>query len=426
MSDITQVIAHFKAKQDGYLEAKNYFEGEVPERFTSERLRRALSNSKLNPVLNFARTPVNAVANRLEITAIAAGDDNAQAFVDRLWDSNDLSIESEDAHLWSLVYGDGYLMVWPSEDGYTINYNTPLTTALFYDIENPRQKRFAAKMWDDNGYTRLNMYYPGVVIKYVTRAEGRVSQVSDLRPYIDEDTDDAGVMESPFDFIPVFHMRTRKPYGQPEHKAAFGAQDLITKNVISQMVANDFHGLPQRYILSETNNDGFDFDDNDKDEPALTAGAGEVWWLENVKAVGQFDAASPADYLEPFREYIRSMATLTDTPLHLFESGFQAPSGESLRVAESPLVKKCRSRASTFGAAWKNLVSALLEHEGLNSDGVNVAWKTIESVSDSEIWDKVRVMTDVGVSLEHALRYGTNLPDDAIEQIITSSTPSVA
>ena len=45
-----------------------------------------------------------------------------------------------------------------------IDYNSPLTTVIIYDQENPRIKSFAAKMWQVETETgkmlKMNLYYP--------------------------------------------------------------------------------------------------------------------------------------------------------------------------------------------------------------------------------------------------------------------------
>lgn len=424
MSDIQTAIDWFSNTEDKYTEARDYYEGRIPERFSTDRLRRALGNTIKQPSINFAATPVKSVANRLEMSSINADSPRGDELVQRLWEDNELEIEVNDAHLWTLVYGDSYLMVWPDGDGYTINYNSPLTTVLFYDEENPRREVFGAKQWLEGDKTRINLYYPGFVQKFISKTKKADSQ-RDFRAYVTEDTDENGIMVSPFDFIPIFHLRTRKQYGEPEHKAAWGPQDMITKNVVGQLVANDYHGLPQRWVMSGPNNDDVFGEDDDTEDPDLRNGAGDVWWLKNVEKVGQFAAAEPKSFLEPYREYVKTIAVLTDTPVHHFEGGLNAPSGESLRVAEAPLTKKVRTRQTMFQSTWKRLFRALLRAQGVQ-DSVSVTWQSIESVSLTEMWSNVKAAQDAGLTLEQALRQTTDLDDAEIQQIIGSETETEA
>jgi hypothetical protein len=51
-------------------------------------------------------------------------------------------------HRRALVFGDCYAIVWPDANGdVQITYNSPLTTIMVYDDENPRIKKFALKVW---------------------------------------------------------------------------------------------------------------------------------------------------------------------------------------------------------------------------------------------------------------------------------------
>ena len=51
--------------------------------------------------------------------------------------------------------------------------------------------------------------------------------------------------------------------------------------------------------------------------------------------------------------YVRAMAQTTRTPVHRFDSQGNPPSGQSLRVAEQPFIKKVKYRQNSFGArAW--------------------------------------------------------------------------
>ena len=62
---------------------------------------------------------------------------------------------------------------------------------------------------------------------------------------------------------------------------------------------------------------------------------GTIAMLRGVKAVGQFDAATPDGALKNLEWYVRSMAVITGTPLFEFDLSGVQPSGEARRRAGS-------------------------------------------------------------------------------------------
>jgi hypothetical protein len=397
MTDLTIAVNQILAKRDDYETAQQYYEGAVEEVFASTSVRRALKKTGDHFRLNFAATPVNAVNNRLEIASVSAISEEAGSYLDRVWASNELQLEIAQVHKNALIYGDAYLVLWPFEEGFQLHYNTPKNTVVLYDEENPRLKRCAAKVWavsvsnsDKPRYkTRVNLYYPDRIEKYISRAERlpMTPKESDFEPYVDDYTDERGVMVNPLGFIPVYHFRTEHPEGKPEHLLAYGAQDMINKLAITQMAANDFHGFPQRFVLAEAaSTEAADFDEDSGEKPSRSNNPGEELWYQNVKEVGQFKAADPRTFLEPLKEYIRSLAVITSTPVHYFQPTGNVPSGEALRVAEAPLVKKVRTRQLSFGATWREVFMGILAIGGYKED-VQVHWKSIETFDTKESWE---------------------------------------
>jgi hypothetical protein len=397
MSDLTTAVNQILYKRDDYDTAQEYYEGAVEEVFASTSVRRALKKTGDHFRLNFAATPVNAVNNRLEIASVSAISEEAGSYLDRAWASNELQLEVAQVHKNALIYGDAYLVLERLEDGFAAYYNSPKNVCVLYDEENPRLKRCAAKVWsvavESTGKprykTRVNLYYADRIEKYISRAERLPLHPRDVdfEPYVDDYTDSSGVMTNPLGFVPVYHFRTEHPEGKPEHLLAYGAQDMINKLAITQMAANDFHGFPQRFVLAEAaSTEAADFDEDSGDRPSRSNNPGEELWYQNVKEVGQFKAADPRTFLEPLKAYIRALATITETPVHYFEPTGNVPSGEALRVAEAPLVKKVRTRQLSFGATWREVFSGILAIGGFKED-VQVHWKSVETFDTKESWE---------------------------------------
>lgn len=402
-NDVKTAVDGILARQPDYNIAESYYLGTVSEVFASTRLARLFKNTSSAYRLNFSGTVVDAVNNRLEIASVVGTNQNATKRLGKIWEANEMFLEANEIHRWALTYGDCYAIVWPNELGEVeITYNSPKTTQLFYDPENLRRKAFAAKMWEELGSsksTRLNLYYPDRIEKY--RHIGAVVSGDNNWILI-------GTVENPFGEIPVFHFRTARPYGRPEHEDAFAPQDMINKLVAIHMTAVDYQGAPQRYALSAgAGNEGefSDFNDEEADREnigRLKNGPGELWYLKGVTQVGEFKPADAGTFIDPITAYVRAMASLTDTPLHYFENTQTNVSGEALRVAESPLIKKVNDRQVSFGSTWHDLFKFVLAIEGIKSD-VQVQWKAVESMDSLDAWEVAIKKRAVGMPLKQVL-----------------------
>jgi len=406
MSDIKKAVDMIVNRKRHYEIAENYYEGLQPEVFSSDQWLKMFRIDNKHFRFNFAKTVVDAVSNRLEIANILGVTEEANAEINRIWEKNDLELDANEIHRYSLMYGDSYAIVWTDANGeVTIDYNSPMSTVIIYDDENPRVKLFAAKLWQttdtqDKVITKLNMYYPDRIEKYAVFGElDSLISTSGFLPI--------EVIENPWGEIPVFHFRTTKQYGRPEHIDAYGPQDAINKMLATHMVTVDYQGAPQRYALTSGGNSA-EFDDFDETATdaenlgRLKNGPGELWYLKGVDKVGEF---SPADYkvfTEPVKDFVRSMASITNTPLHYFEKTGNVPSGEALRTAEAPLLKKVEDRQVAFGNAWRDMFRFILSIEGINSD-VEVKWQAVESMDSLDAWEVAVKKRVVGVSLEQVL-----------------------
>jgi hypothetical protein len=414
MTIMKEAVNAVLERRDFYVEANAYYEGDVPETFATARLRRVFATTGDHSRLNFCRPIVNAVSNRLEIASIQGDSQKATAKINEVWNNNDLGLEAKEIHDKTLVNGDGYVMVWPDRNGdIQIGFESPQNMALVYDVENPRKKAYAVKMWrPEENVTRMNIYTADSIKKYRTNS----AEVTEGTQWTLTDT-----VENPFGEVPVFHFRTHRPFGRPEHYDAYDAQNAINKLFITNMHTIDYQGAPQRYALANADGgESGDFDDGDTDEQNLSNlknGSGQLWYMKGVSKVGQFDVADAKAFWEPLKDTLRSMSALTDTPLHYFERTGNNPTGNGLRTAEAPLLKKVADREMSFGYTWRDVFRFVLVIEGIKSD-VQVYWKTHESLDELERWDVALKKINAGLSHRQALREG-GYSADQVEQIMS-------
>lgn len=433
-ADLVSAYAELCAARPGYAKAEAYFDGDVDEIFASDKVARMLAKSNLDELdeINFARIPVTAVTDRLNITAITTGEDDADEEIKALIKRNQLDEELPALHVRACSQGDAYLMVWPDADadgnvlGVDMLVNSAATVRVIYDEENPLRKKLAIKSWCTGSgkeqQIRADLWYPYISDDKPARIErwvwaGKHSKKNDKWAPYTEDGQDA-VLPNPYGEIPFFHYRTARPYGRPEHYAAYGPQAAINKIVPAHLATVDFQSLPQRYGLIDPQVDQSgmqsDFDpDSPEDEGGdpesplnpsqLRNDPGEMWMLQGLKGVGQFEAANPQVYLAPFDRYVKAMAQVTGTPFSEFDSTGDAISGKARQEARASQTARVQARQRSFGATHSDAFEFALRLLGFDEADVSVRWQPADYRDDTEGWATTQAKIDAGVPRERAL-----------------------
>lgn len=414
MTQFKEAVSAVLQRYDHYETAMSYYEGDVPEVFATRRLRQALAHTGINANINFCRPIVNAVANRLEIGAVSTDSLPATDAVEKIRVQNHLEFEEPFLHTNACAAGDYFAMVWPDEDGEVqISFLSPTNAAMVYDPLNHRKALYGVQLWQ-SGQTehRLNILTKDEIRKYVAQT-GSVTDATNWT-YVE-------TVENPWGRIPMFHFRTHMPQGRPEHYDAYDLQNNVNKLFVTNMHTIDYQGAPTRYALSSAGEGGelSDFDDSETEREnmgSLKNGPGELWFLKNVDKVGEFKPADPQVFWTPIREAVRTMSAVTDTPLHFFDRTGNNPTGDGLRTAEAPLLKKIEDRQRLFGHTWSELYEFALLVLGIKAT-VTIYWKPIDAMDETERWDVALKKINSGLSHRQALREG-GYPDEQIEKIM--------
>jgi hypothetical protein len=427
--------------------------------------------------MNFAHIPVDAVANKLRLNAVTADkQDNAQGIVEKneevnsiiedLWDYNELAEDLPNLFRNTGKYGDYYMMVWPvvgeEKDVPSISkgYNPrdtakqlitgdtlvednhvevparksivavdmmmldPFTTRVFYDPENPKKKKFAIRSWeegDGQGKTvRVNLYYSDRIERYVHKGKPSTRKGAQAKWTLFTADGKPAILPNPFGEIPIFHFRTDRTYGIPDHINAYGPQLAINKLVRSHLATVDYQSFPQRYALLDPMADqsgmqGADSDpfapedaeqvpEDDDNESQLEADPAAVWQLSGMKAVGQFESADPDAFLKPFDRYVKALAQATETPFHYFDrQGERPPSGENIRQVNEFLNSKAATRQTSLGSELRKATTSALQMLGHDVERVNVIWEPLETATSYVEWQAINEKITAGVPTDVAL-----------------------
>ena len=415
--DLTEALKALKAAEPDYLEAEHFYRGEVDEVLASQKLRELLGDEAKKYRCNYARTPVDVLMERTKVQGWTCSNSAQLAAIEQAWEDNQLGIEAKDVHLGGYEFGDSYVIGWPEQDdpdfigNVSSYYHDPKDVRILYDPEKPRKKRLAIHRWEEAGtgpdgnglavgetWQRINMYYPDRVERWVSdrpiiNAAGTRAFFNDDATFVhfEDDGDDWVVPNEVDGVIPVFHFRTARPYGRPEHADAYGPQYGINKLYLSLMGAVDYAVLPQRYVATESEvdqaspQDAFaeavgdplnpEYQSGLSDNSSMETGPGNVWLLsgKNVRP-GQFDAADSANFTQPMAALIDMLYDVTDMPANRRHGqGGQQPSGDSQRMSEIPLNNKADDRHAQFGVTWHEWAQFVCDVNGLGETDAQVA-----------------------------------------------------
>lgn len=440
LDDLLDGIAELDAAFGDYAEAEEYYTGNAPEVFASHRIRRQLARTGERYKFALAATPVRVLANRVTLTGVTTGNQAADDTIQAVRDDNLMGIIEADAHLMTFKFGDAYLFAWPTLDtndqasGVRVLLNSPETVRAIYDDDDPQRLLYVIKSWVEKRHgaqvRRADLYYDETADTDNTKRRARIeryttrpdmardgSRAEAWEPYLDGDQEE-WLIEHDYG-MPWVHFRNGLPYGAPEHLAAYGSQDAISKMLITQLSTTDSHGFPQRYRLIDDkatlddNNDDPDWEDdthaNDTTQlsggvsSGMRGGPGTMQDFTGTKSVGQFDAADPKVFTDPTDLYVRLMSQLTDTPLYDFDPSKEQPSGIARKRAEAPLISKASNRQLYLTAAWRHFWMRVLGILGHQATTVTVSWAPAFTIDDTEGWQVLAAKRQMGVPLEQLL-----------------------
>lgn len=440
--DLSQALKAMKDSCPAYDKAEQYYEANVPELFASQRLRRAMLRSGINFQLNLAKVVVESVVDRLEMSSITSDDQSGpDDLIQEVMEANKFDLQGTNVMRKACYFGDAYVIVWPKDNAtapyapedIAIWYQDPRTVRVFYADDNPLEVEYAAKRWSENGRVRLDLYYADRIESYVSKKGTKGTLPVDFEPTTGTNRDDSDADEdddnpahiTPHDFgrVPVFHFKTTADqYGVPEHKDFYTVTDIVHKLATGHMAGVDYQAFPQRYALIDPDSDASDAarldeglysfemqqagtteDYGGEGRAQFKADPGSVWMAEGIKAFGQFDVADAKNFTDPMEFYVRLGATITNTPLHYFDPSGDAPSGESLRTAEAPFVKKVHNRKLSFGDTWREVFTFVLQLLGHQDAKVVVHWAPSESNDDESTWTIAAAKQAAGVPREQTL-----------------------
>lgn len=444
--DLVRGMYSILEHEEQYDTAEDYYEGNEGEFFADKKIADRLKKSSQVYHVNFAKMPVNTIADRLEIHSLSVpqNDELTTRLNEEVWKGNGLDLRTLDMFQKTGMFGDGYYIVWPRTDkdlrvtGVKVNFVEPEKMRVFYDPEDNLRIEYAVRYWKaKGGRLRADVFYPDRVEKFITSGDGKNGKdANDWEKF--ETEGEEWPLPNPYGMC-VFHMRNTFPYGRPDHLDAYGPQNALNKLTGTQMDTVDTQGAPQRYVLldgdpadagsSPSGTAPAQFNDEvqrtseaaNQNQAGMKGGPGTAVIVPKAKSAGQWAAADPAVFLDPALFWIRSMAQLTNTPTHRLDPTGDRPSGESLRVEDAPLTKSVQHRQRLYGATLQDMLSHALFVLTEQKVRVVVTWKPAGVYDDETTWSVAKAKQEAGVPADVALLQAGEDPEQ-VKQWMADTT----
>lgn len=385
---------------------RDYATGDHPQNL-SESMRRMLrvpsSAAGSEFCLNYMDIVIQTLADRLRVADVDANAPEAATWAAERLAHSRFDALQHDVHEAAICDGDTYVMVyydaatgtarlchepaWDGENGMLIFYESAAV-----------EPSAAVKVWKTGEITRVNVYLPDRVARYV-------SENGTLTPY---ETDEQAAVSAwtlqdgtPIG-IPIIHFRNRarryQPYGMSEIETAIPIQNALNRTLYSMVMAAEMTAFQIRYAVGW--------------QPPAELSPG--MWLtisgerplendENVQ-IGALSQGELAPYLDMARYLAGEIGKITRTPMitdEAFGKTFGNASGESLKQREVGLVGKAKRFQVKAGEAWSQCLALMARIEaafggGSAGDAVRfrVHWADVDVRSDGEVIDNALKVAD--------------------------------
>jgi hypothetical protein len=218
------------------------------------------------------------------------------------------------------------------------------------------------------------------------------------------------MLPNPFGEIPVVEFSTHKG---SEIKDVIPQQDAVNYLLIAAFGGAEFTALPQRGFFTGA------------DEPAggWRNDPGRIWRIppyfdHEGKAVPssafEFKPYDQSSYVKLVETMLQHMALTSKTPMRYFFQSDRggrgdAPSGESLKVEDGPLLDKVEVRQTTYGNSWYKVARLVAKAASKNYRfkvplGEPV-WKDPQAEYRSVLLEQALMMFELGISLEFIVKH---------------------
>jgi Phage portal protein, SPP1 Gp6-like len=383
----------------------DYYRGRHELMFLTEKYRQAFGHWLRKVSDNWCSVVVDAVVERMAVNGFRFGDTlEADRDAWNIWQANSLDVYSDDLHTLVLCCGEAATIVEPPEtDGGwpRVTVENPLEVTVY---GTPRQRVAALKRWRGlDGRVFAVVYLPDASYHFASDRPVEPGMMAQVRFEPD------GEESNPLGVVPVVPFRNvgaavadmRVEPAPSDLDPIMPMQDSINKLVADLMIDAEFSAFRQKVFI------GVEAATDEKGRPLNTveSAANRIITLTNENAkTAEFSAADPTGLIRAIEMRNQQVCAIARIPpYYLLGQSGTFPSGESLKAAETGIVRKTIRKQRVLGESHEEtqrLAFAWLGDDRADAYDAETIWANPETRSDAVVADAMTKKADVGIPLQ--------------------------
>ena len=443
---LQQCVDEEKTAQENVVIARDYYEGDhaVP---LSERQKEFLGfkEEESRFALNYCKGTVDAVTERMIVTALTSDDEAFAQWCWDVWADNRMDAKQGAVHHDAINDGETFVMVeWQADKPFPLLLPHPRYTdpevngdgygckAHYMEGDPNLPLEMVSKRWKETQLNargkretirRMTLYYPDRIEKYIASKRNQAYREAGWEPYIEQDVDIDGkkvekawpIIRRHSDGTPVgipFAVLC-KPSRLPELWNAVPIQDYINKSALDLIATVDSTGFPVHLLYGwAATTDGKPPASDGSNYLKLFPGAlvtvdtgttkdGQKVTTEDLETG---DIKKLQDALD---SWILKLAQITSTPLSRFQMTKQIAAEGTLKQQEEPLLAKARLYTTQIGNGWEDVFYIARSLAKLNGQQVGddasllqTQWKPLAVRDEKVLMETLQLKAALGVPYE--------------------------
>lgn len=411
-ADLEWAIEDVRRRAPNLALYRDYDEGNHRLTFATDKYRNAFGDLFREFADNLCDDILDAITDRLQITAWTSQDKSLNALADTIWTGTKGEARTGAIHRNGYREGDGWAIVQETAKGPRLFKQDPTQMCIRYSVENPDDVDVVGKVWKDarNRRYRVNLYYLDRTEKWASKGLGvagglpkaqafQMLQAGD--PALTQD-EDGGLSENDLERLPVYHFPSGEPskYGRSLLQGVIPLQDALNKATADMLVAMEFHAYPQRWATGVQT----ERDEHGRERSPFQAGEGRVWRVGSKDAaMGQFDPSDMEGFLSVQDALTLKVARKGVLPPHqitLRSQGGTPPTGIALLVAEGRTIKMTLDRQRDWGdqhRGWMSHALSLQLGTDILPEDIDCEWAPPETRDEKALLEMLTIKRDLGI-----------------------------
>jgi hypothetical protein len=411
---IKAALAKIAAKQNRIKTYNDYYFGNHPFNFSSEKFTTKFAQRLRKFRDNLCPTVVKAPTDRLEVIGFSS--DQASDLYKTTWAAwihSGMPRLAKRIHRDAFRTGDGFATVWRDETGRSRIYPQDVRNCtVFYNAETGNVD-IGAKLWrgnDRNVY--LTLFFADRLEKYVTKnpqAEGNIpSTAGAFKKRIIPG--EPWPLPNPIGECSMFHFGNETSILDD----VIPLNDALNKTIADMLVSSESNSLRQRWST------GIAYEVNPESGKQIIPFETVSQWFaasDPTAKFGQFTDANLKDFGAVAEFFVDQISSVSGIPKYYFKlEGGSMPSGEALRKAESRFTSLIKDAQLEFGETWSRVMSFAMKLDGETAPEtassaageptthkLEAQWTPADPMSSNEAVDLAIKKKTVGVSTTRAL-----------------------